>query len=118
VLAGGAAAAVAACLAVQRLEHRYGDVAQAVAACKPAHVAFNGNASRAALSVNADEFHLVDGRDPPALGDVVLISEKMTSNRPGAEGERYIRPDSLRPRSDACRQVGESYLFDIAGRSD
>ncbi|HWL86984.1 MAG TPA: hypothetical protein VNO21_14345 [Polyangiaceae bacterium] len=116
VLAGGAAAAVGACLAVQRLEHRYGDAAQAIAACKPARVAFNGNASRAALSVDAEQFHLVDGREPSALGDVVLISEKMTSNRPGAEGDRYIMPDSLRSRSDACRQVGEFYLFDIAGR--
>ncbi|WP_394821339.1 hypothetical protein [Pendulispora albinea] len=116
VLAGAALVGIAACLAVRRLERRYAGAVQAIAACEPARLGFNSNASRAALSIDAKEYHMVDDRDPVGLGDVVLIAPQYTSNRPNVELLPYTIPSSLRDGARSCRRVGEYYLFDMAGR--
>jgi hypothetical protein len=114
--AGGLVAAIIQYKAVHHLERRYRPAAELIAACNPSAVAFNRNASRVALAVNAKRYNVIDGRDPVGLGDVVVVATSSPTNQPIDRPPTYDFPPSLLERWSTCQKAGEFFIFDLASR--
>ncbi len=115
VLAAGVAAGVVGCLAMRTLEQRYAPAVEVLRECKARRIAYNTNAHRVALSLDADEYRLVDGRDPARLGDLVILGKRFETNRPqSAEPEQQLTRYSF--PGARCRELGNYVVWDLGGR--
>jgi hypothetical protein len=115
ILGAGVVAALGHHVAVRHLDQRYGNAAQAVAACQPQEVLYNQFASRVALSTDAKSFHLLRDQPPATTADVAVISLRQPTNKYDAANTFEV-PVWLRSRVDHCQRYGDFYVFDLAGR--
>jgi hypothetical protein len=115
VIAVGVLAAVTQYFAVRHLDERYAPAALAISACQPRSVAYNQHAARVAFSNNATSYHLIDDQQPATMDDIAVISLRQLSNRFEAPVS-YRIPAWLDRQSSHCRNFGEFYVYDIAGR--
>ena len=110
---GAAGAAIVVTFAMGRLEDRFRPAVRAVAACRPRTIAYNLEAGRVALAVNADKYYAVDAtRAPNVQADVFVIARRYRSNRAGATSDVDARFSSLRGR---CSTVGDYDIVDVSG---
>lgn len=114
----GAAAACAACASIAwrwRQEERFIPAVEAVRACRPRTLAYNGFALRVAAPVEAREYRVIRRLRPPPLADVVVFAPHEVSRSVLGVGRRDL-PFALRAAAGRCRQAGAFLVFDFAGR--
>jgi hypothetical protein len=114
VLAAGVVAGVAGCVAMRTLEQRYAPAIAALRECKATRIAFNTNAHRVAVSLEAKEYRLIDGRNLTGLADVVILGRRFESNRPG-DGAPESQLTSYSFPGASCRELGNYVVWDLAG---
>lgn len=106
--------ALAVSLAMSSLERRFEPAVRALTLCRPATIAYNGEAGRVALAVDAERYVAVDAMRPWATGaDVVVLASQYRSNRPGATTPV---PSYAGPLPGRCYALGDYRVIDLAGR--
>jgi hypothetical protein len=112
-LTAGAAVGIAGSLAMAKLEAPHRPAVEVVAACRPQRIGYDIHAARVAGSIDAGEYHLLDGRDPAGFADLVVVAGRMLTHRP-------VPPADLAPElvvhAASCRRVGAYAIYDLAGR--
>lgn len=108
----GIGVAVLGAVLVRRMEAPHRAAAEVAQSCRPARVAYNMNAIRAAAAVDADAYRVLDGRDrlPPA--DLVVLARSSPSRRPGSGAMHYV---GVEPAGTHCVAVGPYRIHDLSG---
>ncbi len=115
IIGAGAAMAVVAAVALDRIRARYEEAAEVVSACRPERIGHDHGSGRVVAGMDARQWRILDSSDPRGQDDVVVIARAPVTNRPSDPGPLFPYPE-LAPYRHLCRAVGRFEVYDFAGR--